>query len=75
MAKGGAEGRLQDLGRAVEELATKGLLRPGVELAQAVDVVWALSSPDVYRSCVHDRGWRPARYERWLRDALGLVIG
>ena len=75
MAKGGAEGRLIDLGRAVEALASKGFVREGVDVEQAIDLVWALSSPEVYRSCIHDRGWTPARYERWLRGALALVIG
>jgi AcrR family transcriptional regulator len=74
MAKGGAEGRLLDLGRAVEELAAKGFVRDGIDVEQAIDLVWALSSPEVYRSCIHDRGWTPARYERWLADAVGLVI-
>ena len=75
MAKGGAEGRLQDMRRTIDELAAKGFLREGVTPDHAGDVVWALSSPSVYRSCIHDRGWTPDRYERWLRDALELVIG
>lgn len=75
MAKGGAEGRLLDLGRAVAAIADRGFLVDGVDLEDAVDLVWALSSPAVYRSCIHDRGWTPERYERWLRGALGLVIG
>lgn len=75
MAKGGAEGRLQDLGRLVEALADRGLLRPGVEVADAIDHVWALSTPAVYLSATRDRGWTPDEYEAWLRRALGLVIG
>jgi AcrR family transcriptional regulator len=75
MVKGGAEGRLWDMRRAIEELAAKGFLRDGVTLDQAIDVVWALSTPSVYRSFIHDRGWTPDRYERWFRDALDLVIG
>jgi TetR/AcrR family transcriptional regulator of autoinduction and epiphytic fitness len=75
MAKGGAEGRLSDMTRTVEEVAAKGFLRDGVTVEQAVDVVWALSTPSVYRSFIHDRGWTPDRYERWIRDAFGLVIG
>ena len=75
MAKGGAEGRLLDMRRTVVELAAKGFLRDGVTAEQAGDIVWALSSPSLYRSFIHDRGWTPDRYERWLDDALGLVIG
>lgn len=75
MAQGGAEGRLQDMRRAVKELAAKGFLRDGIDEAAAVDHVWAMTSPEVYLSCVRERGWTPARYERWLRSCLALVIG
>lgn len=75
MAAGGAEGRRIDMSRTVAELAAKGLLRADVTATDAVDHVWALTSPELYRSFIGDRGWTPDRYERWLRDALGLVIG
>jgi AcrR family transcriptional regulator len=75
MARIGYEGRLLDMRRAVEGMAAGGFLRDGIATAEAVDHVWALTSPDVYLSCIRERGWSPARYERWLRAALGLVIG
>jgi hypothetical protein len=27
-------------------------------------------SPEVYRLLVSDRGWRPERYEQWLKGIL-----
>jgi AcrR family transcriptional regulator len=75
MAAGGAEGRRIDMSRTVGALASNGLLRADVTESDAVDHVWALTSPDLYRSFIHDRGWTPDRYEEWLRGALGLVIG
>ena len=27
-------------------------------------------SPEVYRLLVGDRGWRPERYEQWLKEIL-----
>jgi len=75
MSQRGAEGRLIDMGRTIDALADRGFLRDGVSAEQATDVVWALSSPDVYRSCTRHRGWTPDAYERWLRDAVGLVVG
>lgn len=74
MVKGGAEGRLLDMGRAIAELDEQGMLADGIDVEDATDLVWALSSPAVYRSCIHDRGWDPDRYEAWLRRALGQVI-
>jgi AcrR family transcriptional regulator len=75
MARGGAIGRYQDMRRAVLELAGQGFVRDGVEVEVAVDLIWALSSPDVYRSCIHDRGWTTDEYEAWLRRSLDLVLG
>jgi len=62
--------------RAVEALHARGGLRPGLALDEAVDVFYALAGTDVYRALVRERGWTPARYQRWLfrlgcRELLG----
>jgi AcrR family transcriptional regulator len=44
--------------------------RGPVERKRAVDIAWALSSPEMYRLLVLERGWSPAAFERWLADAL-----
>jgi AcrR family transcriptional regulator len=51
-------------------LARSGALRPGVRERDAVDVIHALMSPEVYRLLVLDRHWKPQRYERWLTALL-----
>ena len=51
-------------------LARSGALRPGVRERDAVDVIHALMSPEVYRLLVLDRHWKPQRYERWLTRLL-----
>ena len=55
-------------------LAEADQLRAEVNLRAAVDIFWALSSPEVHRLLVSDRGWSSQRYERWLaagaRDLL-----
>ncbi len=43
-----------------------GKLRAGLDLDEAVDVFYALAGTEVYRSLVHERGWSPEHYERWL---------
>ena len=32
---------------------------------EAADVIWTLASERTYLALVRDRGWSPARYERW----------
>lgn len=60
--------------RAAQALATRNALRPGLTVDEATDILYTLTSTDVYRSLVTERGWSPDRYERWLfhvaRDEL-----
>jgi len=37
---------------------------------RAVDIAWALSSPEIYRLLVMERSWTPAAFERWLADSM-----
>jgi len=54
----------------VERLQANNALRPGLELDQAADILWALNHPDLYRLLVEDRCWTPKQYEEWLGDAF-----
>jgi len=62
--------RQQGQGQIAHSLAHAGALRPGLRERDAADIIHALMSPEVYRLLVDDRGWPPARYERWLADTL-----
>jgi AcrR family transcriptional regulator len=55
---------------AARALARTHSLRPELRERDAVDIIHALMSPEVYRLLVVDRGWRPERYERWLTEIL-----
>jgi len=50
--------------------------RGATERTRAVDAAWTLSSPEVFRLLVAERGWTPAAFERWLSEALiGQLLG
>jgi AcrR family transcriptional regulator len=66
--------RLADMRRVARALGNAGLLRPGLDPALAADVLWALASPDAYRSFVIVRGWTPSRFERWLAQAMARAL-
>jgi hypothetical protein len=38
------------------------------------DTVWVMNSPEVYLLLTVDRGWSPARYERWLADSWRRLL-
>jgi AcrR family transcriptional regulator len=50
----------------VDALRRLGALRPGLTVARATDILWALNHPDNWLLLVDQRGWSPAAYEAWL---------
>jgi AcrR family transcriptional regulator len=63
-------GRLAGQGRFAGMLAERGVLRPGVSVEQARDLVWTLCSLAVHDLFVVSRGWTSERYQEWLAAAL-----
>ncbi len=67
--------RLARLGELMGVLVSKEALKPGLEIETATEILWSLSSPEVYRLLVRERGWTPQRYEDWLADtAITLLL-
>jgi AcrR family transcriptional regulator len=60
--------------RVVAGLRRLNVLRPDLDDAQAVDIVYALMSPELYRVLTVDRGWDDGQYERWLGDTLCAAL-
>lgn len=78
-ARGGDEGlrsvwelwqqrHLAAIHRGITALVAHGALRDGLAIEDATDSFYALAGADVYRALVHERGWSPDRYERWLAN-------
>lgn len=51
-------------------LAHNRSLRAGLRERDAADIIHALMSPELHQLLVHDRDWKPERYERWLANIL-----
>jgi AcrR family transcriptional regulator len=59
-----------DAVRAVaQSLGKRGALREGIDVRSATDVLYTIGGPETFRQLVRERGWTPARYERWLVEA------
>ncbi len=54
----------------IDQLQANGSLRAGLDAQTARDIVWALSSPEVFLMMTRERGWSKDRYVEWLADAL-----
>ena len=66
--------RAANMRKLVRDLRDAGGLRPGLSIAEAADVVWATNSPELYVLLTVERGWTPARYERWLADTWRRLL-
>src|SRR6266702_499539 len=62
--------RRQNQTRLIASLHERGVLRPGLSFEEAADVLWALTSYDLYRILVVEQRWEPVRYETWLAQIL-----
>jgi hypothetical protein len=62
--------------RIVDGWHAAGALRPDLKRSEARDVLYALTSPEVFLLLVKSTGWAPGRYEGWLGRSLGdLLLG
>jgi hypothetical protein len=55
---------------SARRLRDAGHLGAGITLAQAADVLWTYSAPELYELLVLRRGWSPKRYGRFVADAM-----
>lgn len=52
----------------VQSLDDKHALAPGLDVAAATDILWALNHPTLYSLLARERRWSTKRYEGWLAD-------
>jgi AcrR family transcriptional regulator len=62
--------RLERMTQNARRLHHAGHLRPNLTVAEAADVLWAYSSPELYELLVLTRGWPPNRYGQFVADAM-----
>jgi AcrR family transcriptional regulator len=66
--------RREGQARIVAGWHAAGALRPGIGPSEARDVLYTLTSPEVYLLLVKAVGWSPGRYERWLDRTLSALL-
>jgi AcrR family transcriptional regulator len=55
-------------------LKQAGALKSGIQVSTARDIIWSLSSREMYRMLVRERGWSSQAYEDWLAKTLGSSV-
>jgi AcrR family transcriptional regulator len=54
----------------IEFVSEKGWLNPAIDDDKARDILWSLTSRELYSMLVRHRKWPPQEYEKWLGDVL-----
>lgn len=62
--------RLTGMTAFSRHLHESGVLRKGVGVTDAVDVLWLFTAPEVYERLVNERGWSTARFGKWITQQL-----
>jgi len=62
--------RLTRMTQVAQTLAGKTQLRTGRSVEEAADILWAYSSPELYRLLVLSQGWSPERYGQFVGESL-----
>jgi AcrR family transcriptional regulator len=64
------EARLDRMADNARHLARREHLRAGITTAQARDVLWLCSSPELYELLVQQRGWTPQQLGAFVIDTI-----
>jgi AcrR family transcriptional regulator len=62
--------RLRNISTLAERLAAQKAVRDELNVEQAADIIWAITSPEVFSMLTIERGWSSERYIHWLGDTL-----
>jgi hypothetical protein len=54
----------------IDALERGGLLRSGLNRDDARAILWTLTSREIFRMLVRERGWTGDQYEAWLREVI-----
>ncbi len=72
--KAGKAQRLGGQRELLQIVAGRAGFRDGMSEGNAVDALYAVGSPETYRLLTVDRGWSPARFERWYADTMARLL-
>jgi AcrR family transcriptional regulator len=70
LLKNQLEIRLRNISTVAQRLAAQEALREDLNVKQAAEVIWTITSPEVFSLLTVDRGWVKERYVHWLGDTL-----
>ena len=62
--------RLVNMNVVAKQVTANGSLREGLNRGRAAELLWSLTSPELYLLFTRDLHWTDEQYAQWLTDAL-----
>jgi AcrR family transcriptional regulator len=66
--------RLERMKHNARFLAERGFLKEGVSLSKATDVLWTVSSPELYELLVLERRWTSAQFATFVAETMAAAL-
>lgn len=66
--------RMANMNMVAKSVAANGPLREGLNRTRAAEVIWAMTSPELYLLFNRDRGWTDEQYTQWLTETLVRLL-
>jgi TetR/AcrR family transcriptional regulator, regulator of autoinduction and epiphytic fitness len=66
--------RLQNMTRFAHSVSANGSFRDGLNDKRAGEMIWAVTSPELFQLLTVDLGWSAEQYERWLAESLARLL-
>lgn len=62
--------RLVNMNMVAKQVSVNGPLRDGLNRARAAELLWSMTSPELYLLFQRDLRWTDEQYTNWLKDTL-----
>lgn len=69
-----SERRARNMLDFAEDLRSTGELREDLSDGEIADILWSMNAAEYWVLLVHERGWTPERFSRWIVDAWTRLL-
>lgn len=69
-----SERRARNMLDFAEDLRSTGELREDLTDDEVADILWSMNAAEYWVLLVHERGWTPERFSRWIVDAWTRLL-
>ena len=66
--------RMTNMTMVAKSVASHGSLREDLNRGRAAEVIWSMTSPELYLLLTRDLHWTDEQYSQWLTDALVRLL-